>query len=117
MEKENKKPKIKELTVHQVETLLKKETLKEGYAKLSFGEPRMGRDVDIDFKIHDKTDRTEYDSKKKLKKLLTKTLEWTNWKLMSDGINYRLGILTGRLKTLEKEQDFMFDVNGNKILL
>jgi hypothetical protein len=40
-----------------------------------------------------------------LKKLIKGVLEDTNWRLMSDGVQYRLGILTGRLKAYEREED------------
>ncbi len=54
-----------------------------------------------------KGDREEYDSKKALKKLIEGILADTTWRLMSDGISYRLGILTGRLKAHEREEDLM----------
>ena len=31
----------------------------------------------------------------------------TNWRLMSDGVAYRLGILTGRLRGYEREEDLL----------
>lgn len=52
-------------------------------------------------------DRKEYDSTNKLKKLIKVALEETNWRLMTDGIHYRLGILTGRLKAYEREEDLV----------
>ena len=42
-----------------------------------------------------------------LKRLLKKTLEDTNWRLMSEGITYRLGMLEGRLRAYEKEEDLV----------
>ncbi len=41
---------------------------------------------------------SEYD----LKRLLKKTLEDTNWRLMSDGVNYKLRFLSGRLRGVER---------------
>ena len=52
-----------------------------------------------------KSDRKEYDSKKGLQKLINKILVNTNWRLMSDGVDYRLGYLSGRLRAYEKEED------------
>jgi hypothetical protein len=40
-----------------------------------------------------------------LKKLIQKALEDTNWRLMSEGISYRLGYLKGRLRAYESEED------------
>lgn len=31
----------------------------------------------------------------------------TNWRLMTDGISYRTGILTGRLRAYETEEDLL----------
>jgi predicted RNA-binding Zn-ribbon protein involved in translation (DUF1610 family) len=110
-------PPVKELTISQVEKLLKKELPQHGYTKLSFGEPQMARDVVIDFRLRDETDRVAYDSRKTLKKLLNEALTGTNWKLMNEGVDYRVGILKGRLRTLEKEPQFIIGRNGEKILL
>lgn len=65
----------------------------------------MGQFVIIDFSTNDtKDDRQEYDSQNTLKKLIKGALEDTNWRLMSEGIRYRLGILISRLKAYEKEE-------------
>ena len=66
----------------------------------------MGRDVYVGFSCLDsKSDRNDYDSRKTLKKLVDSALEDTNWRLMSDGISYRLGYLNGRVKAYEGEED------------
>jgi hypothetical protein len=44
-------------------------------------------------------------SKRTLKKLVDAALKDTNWRLMSDGISYRLGYLSGRLRAYEREED------------
>ena len=49
--------------------------------------------------------RKDYDSTRKLQKLLKATLETTNWRLMSEGTNYRMGYVYGRLKGYEREED------------
>ncbi len=38
-------------------------------------------------------------------KLVDEALEDTNWRLMSDGISYRLGYLNGRVRAYEAEED------------
>ena len=66
----------------------------------------MGRDVFIGFSCLDsKSDREDYDSRKTLKKLVDEALVDTNWRLVSDGISYRLGYLNGRLRAYEREED------------
>jgi len=113
-EKNNKDPlvqkarKLKMLTVVQLEKLIEDTIEKEGYKDLKFGKPEMGQYVIIDFSVNEtKDDRQETASRNTLKKLIKEILEDTNWRLMSDGINYRLGILTGRLKAYEREEDLI----------
>jgi hypothetical protein len=66
---------------------------KAGYIEFHLDKPEMGRDVYVGFSCLDsKTDRQDYDSRKALKKLIDNALKDTNWRLMSDGISYRLGI-------------------------
>lgn len=98
--KEMKRPKIAELT-----PLLMPVLEKAGYIEFSLDKPEMGRDVFIGFSCLDsKSDREDYDSRKTLKKLVDKVLNDTNWRLMSDGISYRLGYLNGRLRAYEREE-------------
>lgn len=98
---ELKKPKISELN-----ELLAPALEKAGYTEFSLDKPEMGRDVFIGFNCLDsKSDREDYDSRNTLRKLVVKALRGTNWRLMSEGISYRLGYLTGRLHAYEREED------------
>lgn len=99
--KELKKPKIAELI-----PLLSEPLQKAGYIEFHLDKPEMGRDVYIGFSCLDsKSDRDDYSSRKTLKKLVDDTLRDTNWRLMSDGISYRLGYLNGRVRAYEREED------------
>ena len=46
-------------------------------------------------------------SQKVLSKAVEKALLNTNWRLMSEGISYRLGYLNGRLRAYEREEDLL----------
>jgi len=99
--KEMKKPKIAELS-----TILAPVLEKAGYIEFSLDKPEMGKNVTIGFScLEGKSDRGDYDSEKMLKKTVDKALAATNWRLMSDGIHYRLGYLSGRLRAYESEED------------
>lgn len=101
--KQVQKLKVTELNKRLVDLLSK-----NGYIDLIFEKPEMDRYVIVPFVVSDsKEDRPEYDSKKQLKKLITNELSSTNWRLMSDGINYRVGYLTGRLRCYENEDDLV----------
>ncbi|HET7320221.1 MAG TPA: hypothetical protein VFI84_01380, partial [Candidatus Saccharimonadales bacterium] len=56
----------------------------------------------------------DYTSRYTLKKTIQKALTDTNWRLMSDGISYRLGYLNGRLRAYEKEEDLVELVKRDK---
>lgn len=106
---------LKSLKIGELKELLGQTIEKEGYQDLKFDKPEMGQFVIIDFSVNDmKEDRQQYESQKTLKKLITTSLENTTWRLMSDGISYRLGILTGRLKAYEREEDLMKLVKPEK---
>lgn len=96
-----KKPKIAELS-----DILSPALDKAGYVEFSLDKPEIGKDVFVGFNCLDsKSDREDYESRKSLEKLIKKTLEETNWRLMSDGVRYRLGYLSGRLRAFEREED------------
>jgi hypothetical protein len=97
---------IKQPKIAQLSDLLKEALAKGGYRDFKLGDPELGQQVVVGFScLDEKPDRKEYDSKKSLQKLVNKMLGDTNWRLMSEGINYRLGFLSGRLKAYEKEED------------
>ncbi len=98
--------KLKKLTVYQVQELLKKKLSRLQYQNFQFEKPEMGRHVVVSFSTHDTdSSRSEYDSKNQLQKLINKSLKNTVWRLMTDGVAYRMGFLTGRLKGYEQEED------------
>lgn len=98
---ELKKPKIAELS-----NILTPLLDKAGFIEFSLDKPEIGKDVIVGFNCLDsKNERSDYDSEKTLKKTINKALSDTNWRLMSDGIHYRLGYLSGRLRAYEQEED------------
>ncbi len=111
--KKNKKvydkvEKLKKLKITELEALLAPVLEKSGYIKLQFKNPEITKDVILPFIIYDqKADREGRASTYELEKLLRKTLKDTNWRLMSDGTNYRLGMLEGRLRGYEREEDLL----------
>lgn len=55
--------------------------------------------------------RTGDESTRPLEKLFKALLEGTNWRLMSNGLNYRLGYVSGQLKGYENEEDLWAQTN------
>ena len=106
---------LKRLTVLEIEKLLTEKLEKEKYVKFTLDKPDMGRFVTIPFNVLDaNSTRNPNISEATLKKLLKDTLEDTNWRLMSDGIRYRLGYLSGTLKAYEQEEDLLELVGAKK---
>jgi len=106
--------KIKKLNIAELRKFLIPKLKKEDYIKLDFLKPEIRGDVMIEFTVQDnKTDRDEYDSRIQLQRLLKKKLSNTNWRLMSDGVFYKLGILSGRLRGYENDEDLLKLINKN----
>jgi len=99
---------LKKLNVAQLKELLNISLIKNNYIQLEFLEPEIGKDIIVSFKVQDDdTKRDEYKSKIELKKLIEENLKNTNWKLMSNDINYRLGFIGGRLRGYESREDLL----------
>lgn len=96
---------LTKLSIPSVKDRLEEVISKTTYRGLKFKEPDLARIVSVEFTVEDPTDNKQYDSEKGLKKLIQKSLEETNWRLMSDGISYRLGILSGRIRVYENEDE------------
>ncbi len=104
----DKVAKLKKLKIIELEKLLTPILESANYVKLQFQTPQVSKDVFVPFIVYDsKSERSEYDSKHNLQKLLKTKLEDTNWRLMSDGVNYRLGMLEWRLRAYEREEDLI----------
>ncbi|MBI3442866.1 MAG: hypothetical protein HY007_03805 [Candidatus Sungbacteria bacterium] len=106
---------IKKLTFVQLKNLLSPVLEKAQYMNLEFGNPDISKDVQVGFTVNDGNDaRQGLASEADLKKLIKKTLEDTNWRLMTDGVNYKLGILTGCLRGFENQEDLLDLVKRRK---
>lgn len=109
--------KIQKLTIAELQNLLNPLIENAGYAKLDLEKPDIQKDVVVGFGVQDtKSGRQEYDSIHELQRIIKKALEPTNWRLMSDGITYRLGYLQGRLNGVEGEENLkrLVAVRGSK---
>lgn len=105
---------LKKLTVTELENLLSKSLEKEKYVNLSFDKPEIDRYVIIPFTVQEvDKKRNERDSENMVRKVIKQTLEKTNWRLMTEGLTYRLGYLSGRLKGHEREDDLVNLVTKN----
>ncbi len=104
----DKVTKIKKLTVIELEKLLAPALEKENYIHLQLADPEIDRNVIVPFTVQDsKTGRESRASEYDLKKILKKIFKDTNWRLMSEHVSYRPGILSGRLRGYESEEDLI----------
>ena len=78
------------------------------YTHLHFKSPEIEQSTTLYFTVQDdKSYREEYNSKKNLKKIIQKELGPTNWRLMSEKITYRMGILQGRLRGYDGDESLV----------
>lgn len=97
---------VKKLNIAGLEKILKAAIKKAGYADLQISMPPPTGQIILDFSVRDTEEkRKEHDSQKTLEKTIEKALEDKNWVLMSEGIRYRLGLLGGRIRGYESEED------------
>ncbi len=99
--------KITKWSISDMEKALLSALEKEGYTKLLLDKPEIGKFVIIPFTVLDSSNRTDRESEWELRKLIKQTLSGSNWRLMSEGVSYRLGCLAGRLKGYEREEDLV----------
>lgn len=100
--------KIEKLKIPQLMERMRTEIEKAGYIELVFDRPELGGYVTIGFSCMDR-DSTREDSKSRrtLKKAINAALNNSNWRLMSEGISYRLGYLSGRVRAYESEAELV----------
>ena len=104
----NAASKLKRLTFSQVEGVLARATAKQGYRRFTLGEPVMGKNISVEFTVQNTDEsRDAYDSRRDLGRLIEKALSDTRWTLMSEGIHERVGILSGRLRAVEDEEELI----------
>lgn len=104
----NKAKQLKKLTIIELEKTLIPVLEQSNFIKLTLKEPQINKDFVVPFIVYDsKPDRTDPVSCDDLKKVIKKMLDGTNWKLMSDGVMYRMGMLEGRLRGYEREEDLV----------
>jgi hypothetical protein len=97
---------VKKINIAGLEKLLKAAIKKTDYVDLNISMQPPDRQIILNFSVRDTQEkRPEYDSRKTLEKIIEKALEDKNWSLMSEGMNYRLGFLSGRIRGYETEED------------
>lgn len=113
----DKVAKLKKLKIIELEELLVPILDKAGFIKLQFKEPETSKDVIVPFIVYEqRADREDRASTSDLERLLRKALKETNWRLMTEGTTYRLGMLEGRLHGYDREEDLLKLVQKNEKL-
>jgi hypothetical protein len=102
-------PKIEVLSVKIAQERLANALKKSGCENVSFSAPDLDRDVVVKFKAIDSKERNRSAARKDLKKAIKAAFEGTNWSLMSDGVESRLGAVSGRIKGVECQQHSRLD--------
>lgn len=105
---------IQKLTILELQNLLAPILEKADYVQFSFEKPEIQKDVILEFNMQDsKSGRVDRSSTHDAQKIIKKALEPTNWRLMSEGLSYKLGFLQGRLRGVEGEDALRKLAEGN----
>ncbi len=99
---------LKKLKVIELQKIVQEIANSNSFDQLNFEKPEIDKYVIISFNVQETNlTRSEYDACRDLRKAMTKALENTNWRLMSDGVSSRLGLLYGKIKGYENEDDLI----------
>jgi hypothetical protein len=98
---------LQKLTIPQVKELIAATFEKTDYSNLLFEKPSIEKYVSIEFSLEELETDNQLASTSDVRKLIKKTLQNTNWRLMTDGISYRLGLMSGRLRAYESKEDLL----------
>ncbi len=109
----SKVAKVPKLKIPEVIDLLRPAIETAGYREVVFEKPDLGVYVSISFSCMDSdVKREDAKSRKGLKQAISKALVDTNWRLTTDGISYRLGYLTGKIRVYEKDEEIVQLISG-----
>jgi hypothetical protein len=100
--------KVEKVTILEIEKRISEAVEKNGYVRFHLKDPERSQNVElcVPFIVYDeKKDRTSLESSFHLKKRLKTVLKDTNWRLMSDGVTYKVGMLEGRLRVYDTEEE------------
>lgn len=99
--------KLEKLTVPQVKQRILELLDDAKYLNLTFEKPSMEKYVSMKFCVEEMETDNQNASTHDLQKLIRNSLKTTNWRLMTGGISYRLGLMTGRLRAYESKEDML----------
>jgi hypothetical protein len=98
---------LEKLTIPQVKQRISDLIEGKNYLNLVFEKPSIERYVSLEFSVEEMKTDNQRMSTSNLQKLLKKALAETNWRLMTEGISYRLGLLTARIRAYESKEDLL----------
>lgn len=100
--------KIKVLKISEVSARLTKVLAKNSFEQFQLGQPETSREIKVPFTVLDNDNkRTDNEATKAIWKTVSKSLEGTNWRLIRGSIDYRLGIISARLRAYETRNDLI----------
>jgi hypothetical protein len=99
--------KIEKINLPKLENSLVRLSEELGYIKFKFDSHSTENYLSVSFSAQDPTDREERESIKILTKAFKDFLLTTNWRLMTNGIDYRLGLLSGKLRAYVDDEGLL----------
>jgi len=116
--KEKDQEENKEIYEKDLEKLLQPELENNNFIRFQTKELEVNRYTLLPFIVYESdSKRNEKESIKELIKIVNEVLEDTNWRLSKE-VDYRLGMLSGRLRVYEKHEDMVVMLkDGTKVKL
>lgn len=98
---------VEQVNLPKLEDRLTKLAEELRYIKFKFDNHSTEKYLSVSFSLQDPTDRTENESSKIIVDAIQQALFHTNWRLMNRGVDYRLGLITGKLRAYAGEEGLM----------
>lgn len=97
--------KIRRMKIKAVEKYLSEELGKRGYADFRLSKPDISRGILTNFTMTDPSEDGNSQSVRRTRGILDELLDDTNWTLMSSTLECRLGIIRGRLRGIDNDDE------------
>jgi DNA-directed RNA polymerase subunit RPC12/RpoP len=99
---------MKKMSVKALEKFLSVELGKLGYSDFMLSKPDISKDIQVHFTMVDLIEENDrYNSVKNARAQLNTLLNDTNWVLMSEWLEYRLGIIRGKLRGIDNKDELL----------
>lgn len=99
--------KIRRMKIKTVEKYLSEELGKRGYADFRLSKPDISKDILTNFTMTDTSEDGNSQNIKKARGVIDELLNDTNWTILPSSLECRLGIIRGRLRGIDSNDELL----------